>query len=214
MNFDPLRFSTSVETWGPNESSNDAHRDQRLSPKNTSRSFVPNRETVVGRAGALLGLAGSELLVRARLPLPGGRAVGGLSLIFIVPAVLGLVWCAAFLALVPSTHAPCKAKATPNSDEGSPPPGHPHDQQQQQQQERASAERGGGARPWRALFTERRCLAVYFNHFATAWLQYLMLTQLPTFAREFPARDEALDFFLLFSRVSRVTLRHALLRRL
>lgn len=52
--------------------------------------------------GALLGLAGSELILRARLVLPfGGPTIGGLQLVFLAPATAGTLWTIFFLILVP-----------------------------------------------------------------------------------------------------------------
>ena len=99
--------------------------------------------------GAMLGLAGSQLLLTASLSAP--IRIGGLELVFVVPGVLGLVWVVVFLALVPTR--------------------------------RRSPGKGGGAPPpWRALLTEPAALATYFNHGASSWLNYLLLTELPSLA--------------------------------
>lgn len=111
--------------------------------------------------GALLGLAGSELLLRQRLVLPGGVRIGGLQLVFFSPAVAGIIWVAFFLVLVPPRGAYRSSRAPAGA---------------------VVADKAPASVPWRGL-VGRVPWVCYGNHVAGNWMSYLLLTELPTFAR-------------------------------
>ncbi|KAJ1451958.1 major facilitator superfamily domain-containing protein [Pelagophyceae sp. CCMP2097] len=122
--------------------------------------------------GALIGLAGSMLLIDVRLTLPGGAHVGGLSLIFFVPAAFGLLWAVLLFACVPP-HAPAPLRKAPDAA----PPQSPA----LQVEGRALPRPLPSAAVWRALLCDTDCRVLYANHFAVSCFNYLLLTQLPEF---------------------------------
>ena len=134
--------------------------NQWAEPAEISRA-IGVAKSIGENGGALLGLAGSELILRARLPLGPKLRVGGVQLVFFLPALAGLAWSLLFVALVPAAPAAARDRA-------------------------ASSASAAAAAPvvWRSLLFGRVQLVIYCNHAASAWLSYLLLTELPTFAEE------------------------------